>query len=154
MLFRSQLTPEAILQGGLGTLPLAPLTRVSRPELPGLIRQMDQRIDHEAEPSAAQSLWTATYVLMGLEYEREFTQHLLRGVCAMKESVTYQAILEEGRVEEAHRILLSQGTALFGKPSVKVRRTLAGITDVELLESLLLRVVKVSNWTQLLTDLP
>ena len=115
---------------------------------------MDRRIDHEAEPSAAQSLWTATYVLMGLEYEREFTQHLLRGVCAMKESVTYQAILEEGRVEEAQRILLSQGTALFGKPSVKVRRTLAGITDVELLESLLLRVVKVSNWTQLLTDLP
>jgi predicted transposase YdaD len=149
-----QLPPEAILQGGLGTLPLAPLTRVSRPELPGLIQQMDRRIDREAEPPAAQSLWTATYVLMGLEYEREFTQHLLRGVCAMKESVTYQAILEEGRAEEAQRILLSLGTVRFGKPSVKVRRALAGITDVELLETLLLRVVKVNNWTQLLADLP
>jgi hypothetical protein len=106
--------------------------------LPGLIQQMDRRIDREAEPPAAQSLWTATYVLMGLEYEREFTQHLLRGVCAMKESVTYQAILEEGRAEEAQRILLSLGTARFGKPSVKVRRALAGITDLELLESVLL----------------
>ena len=72
----------------------------------------------------------------------------------MKESVTYQAILEEGRVEEAQRILLSQGTALFGKPSVKVRRVLAGITDLELLESLLLRVIQISSWTDLLADLP
>jgi uncharacterized phage protein gp47/JayE len=76
----------------------------------------------------------------------------------MKESVTYQAILEEGREEgradEARRNLLSLGTALFGKPSVKVRRALAGITDVELLESLLLRVIQVSSWTDLLTDLP
>jgi predicted transposase YdaD len=91
----------------------------------------------------------------------------------MKESVTYQAILEEwreegrqkafeegykqgyqeGRIEEAQRILLFQGTALFGKPSVKVRRVLAGITDLELLESLLLRVIQVSIWTDLLTDL-
>ena len=92
----------------------------------------------------------------------------------MKESVTYQAILEEGReevrqkafeegykqgyqegrIEEARRNLLSLGTALFGKPSVKVRRALAGITEVELLESLLLRVIQVSSWTDLLTDLP
>ena len=92
----------------------------------------------------------------------------------MKESVTYQAIFEEwreevrqkafeegyqqgyqeGRIEEAQRILLLQGTALFGKPSVKVRRVLAGITDLELLESLLLRVIQISSWTDLLADLP
>jgi hypothetical protein len=30
---------------------------------------------------------------------------------------------------------------------------LAGITDLELLESLLLRVIQVSSWTDLLTDL-
>ena len=29
------------------TLPLVPLTKVSRPELPGLIQQMVQRIDRE-----------------------------------------------------------------------------------------------------------
>ncbi|MFN9371394.1 MAG: hypothetical protein ACK6D3_05850 [Planctomycetaceae bacterium] len=160
-----QLPPEAVLRGGLGTLPLAPLTRVSRPDLPRLIQQMDQRIACETDPPAAKSLWTATYVLMGLEYEREFSQHLLRGVCAMKESVTYQAILEEGREEgrqegrqegradEAQRILLSLGTALFGKPSAKVRRALTGNTDLELLESLLVRGVKGSSWTELLADL-
>jgi hypothetical protein len=46
------------------------------------------------------------------------------------------------------------GTTLFGKPSVKVRRATAGITDLELLESLLLRVIQVNSWTDLLTDLP
>ncbi len=147
-----QLPPEALLEGGLGTLPLVPLTKVSRPELPGLIQQMIERIDREAEPPAAKSLWTATYVLMGLEYDREFTKHLLRGVRSMKESVTYQAILEEGRAEEAQRSVLLLGTSLLGKPSPKVRRTLARVTDLDVLEALLLRVVKVSSWTDLLAD--
>ena len=167
-----QLPPEAVLGGGLGTLPLVPLTKVSRPELQGLIQQMVQRIHREADRPAASSLWTATYILMGLEYDKEFTQHLLRGVRAMKESVTYQAILEEGREEgreegvkkgvkkgraegrsdEAQRILLRLGTTLFGKPSPKVRRALRQVTDLDVLEALLLRVVKVRSWTELLDD--
>src|SRR5712691_5118076 len=36
---------------------------------------------------------------LGLRYPRDLTAELLRGVRAMKESVTYQAILEEGREE-------------------------------------------------------
>jgi hypothetical protein len=46
------------------------------------------------------------------------------------------------------------GTARFGKPSVKVRRALAGITDLELLESLVLRMIQVRSWPDLLADLP
>jgi hypothetical protein len=179
-----QLPPEAVLGGGLGTLPLVPLTKVSRPELQGLIQQMVQRIHREADRPAASSLWTATDILMGLESDKEFTQHLLRGVRAMKESVTYQAILEEGREEgreeglerglekgvkkgvkigvkkgrvegrsdEAQRILLRLGTTLFGKPSPKVRRALRQVTDLDVLEALLLRVVEVRSWTELLDD--
>ena len=75
----------------------------------------------------------------------------------MKESVTCQAILEEGRAEarakEAQRILLSLGAILFGKPTAKVRRVLAQFTDRNVLEALLLRVVKVSSWAELLEDL-
>ena len=33
---------------------------------------------------------------MGLKYERPFVNELLKGVCDMKESVTYQGILEKG----------------------------------------------------------
>ena len=71
----------------------------------------------------------------------------------MKESVTYQAILEEGRAEAAQRNVLSLGTSLLGKPSPKVRRTLGRITDLNVLETLLLSVVKVDSWTELLAHL-
>lgn len=176
-----QLPPEAILEGGLGTLPLAPLTNVAKLELPGLIGQMTQRLDCEAAPSVADSLWTATLILLGLEYEQAFANQLLRGVRSMKESVTYQAILEEGRekglregrkegrekgrqegrqegreagrAEEARRILLVQGTKRFGTPSPKVRRTMTQISDVRLIETLILRILDVETWAELLADL-
>ena len=39
------------------------------------------------------------------------------------------------------------------QPSPKVRRTLGRITDLNVLETLLLSVVKVDSWTELLADL-
>jgi hypothetical protein len=37
----------------------------------------------------------------------------------MRESVTYQAILEEGRLEEARKMLLLQGRDRLGEPSAQ-----------------------------------
>jgi hypothetical protein len=39
---------ETILSGSLATLPLAPITRVSTGELPGVIRQMEERLARDA----------------------------------------------------------------------------------------------------------
>ena len=80
-------------------MPLAPLSSVEVAGLPKLIRQMDDRFRREATADEAGKLWTATDVLMGLRYPREMVAELLRGVHGMKESVTYQAILDEGRAE-------------------------------------------------------
>lgn len=41
----------------------------------------------------------AAFILMGLRYESAMVQTLLRGVGQMRESTTYQAILEEGKAE-------------------------------------------------------
>ena len=71
---------------------------VQKADLPAVVAQMKQRFDREA-PSRTKELWSATYILMGLRYERAMVQSLLRGVLNMKESVTYQAILEEGKAE-------------------------------------------------------
>lgn len=166
-----QLPPEAFLEGGLGTLPLAPLAKVPTPELPGLLQQMARRIDREAKTPEAKSLWTATYVLLGLEYTSEVSNQLLRGVRSMKESATYQAILQEGLEkglkkglekglekgreearEEAREILLSLGTRRFGKPSTKTRKMVAQISDREMLKSLALRLLEVESWTELLAE--
>src|SRR5207253_2343305 len=113
----------AWLLGGLGLVPLAPLGSVQKADLPSVVAQMKQRFDREA-PSQAKELWFAAYILMGLRYERAMVQSLLRGVVNMKESVTYQAILEEGeakgKAEEARKMLLLQGREQFGEPSATI----------------------------------
>ncbi len=143
---------EEVLSGGLGTLPMAPLADVSRETLPGVIRRMEARIRQEAPPDEAGLLWTATYVLMGLRYPRSVTEQLLQGVRDMKESVTYQAILEEGRAAEARAILLRIGGKRFGPPSAQTRAALDAITTVERLELLTERLLDVESWDELLAE--
>ena len=68
----------------------------------------------------------------------------------MRESVTYQAILEEGRVEELHRMILRQGRVRFGEVDETVRHQIEAIGDIETLEDLSERLVLVSSWAELL----
>src|SRR5262249_3956733 len=90
---------ETILSGGLGLLTLAPRSDVDPAVLPAVIQRMDQRFRQETSPEEAGILWTAADVLMGLRYPRALVSQLLQGVHGMKESVTYQAIVEEGVVK-------------------------------------------------------
>jgi hypothetical protein len=90
--------PELYLTGGLGLVPLAPLTDVSLADLPGVIRRMEDRIDQEPPPRRL-NFWTATYLLMGVRYEVELIDHLLERVQTVPQSTTYQKILNKG-VEE------------------------------------------------------
>ena len=91
---------------------------------------------------------------MGLRYPKAFNAQLLRGVRRMKESVTYQAIMEEGealgRIAEARRALLRVGTKRLGAPPATVEESLAAIESVERLEALLDRVLEVETWNDLL----
>jgi predicted transposase YdaD len=143
---------EEVLAGGLGALPLAPLTQVAEERLPGVIRRMEERIRQEASPGEAGILWAATYLLLGLRLTDERAARLLEGVRGMKESTTYQAILREGRVEEALAILLRLGNRRFGPPSDEARAALEAITDIERLEALTERVLDVESWDELLAE--
>jgi hypothetical protein len=147
---------DAILGGGLGTLALAPLCDVSRDLLPGVIRRMEERLDREASPAEAATIWSSTYILMGLRYPAEFAAQLLQGVRGMKESTTYQAILDEGRgegrIEGEKRMLLLVGSDRFGTPDARVRAALDAIDSVEQLEQLSQRLLKVESWEELLAS--
>ncbi len=153
-----QVPPEQWLSGGLGLVPLAPLGAVRPEELPAVIAQMKQRLDREVPPSEAAELWSATYILMGVRYEQAVIQRLLQGVMSMKESVTYQAILDEGRAEgiakgkaeEARRILRMQGENLLGEPSAEAIAALDAMTDVQKLEDLIMRLPQATSWQALL----
>lgn len=151
---------EPILEGGLATLPMAPLADVSRDDLPGIIRRMDERLGRETTPDEAAVLWTATYVLMGLRYPADFTTTLLQGVRAMKESTTYQHILNEGRAlglvegrtAEAIHILLHLGRKRFGPPDHQTVAIIESIGDLVRVEHLTERLLDVASWDELLSS--
>jgi predicted transposase YdaD len=115
---------------------------------------MERRLRCQPERELAADIWAATYVLLGLRYSQEIAGVLLRGVLAMKESVTYQAIVEEGKVEgrteEARKNLLLAGKELLGKPDAATRAVINGMTDLQQLEGLLQRACHVQSWQELL----
>jgi predicted transposase YdaD len=151
-----------LLKGGIGTLPLAPIGAMSETDLPEVIREMKDRLDQPKYGKIAGELWTAVRILMGLRYEGPFIDQLLRGVQRMKESVTYQEILNEGRAEglakgiaqgvaqEAKRILLKQGEKVFLKPAnPETLAALEAIQDPEILEQLAVNLLQAKSWEEL-----
>jgi hypothetical protein len=91
-----ELPVEAVLAGGLGTLPLAPVTAVAEGDLPAVVERMRVRLDREASPRSARELWLSTRILLGLHHDRAFAAALLKGVLDMRESTTFQEIVEIG----------------------------------------------------------
>jgi predicted transposase YdaD len=161
-----QIPVETILAGGVGILPLAPLSRVAERDLPVVIEKMNERIAREGKPGEQGKLWTATYVLMGLRYSSELAAQLLQRIHQMKESVTYQAIVEEGRAEgraegrtegqaegrirTAREFLILIGQKRLGAPDEQVVQTIESLDDLEKLRDLAGRVLDVSSWHELL----
>jgi hypothetical protein len=99
-------------------------------------------------------LLTAAYVLAALRVPREAARQLFRGARVMRDSDTYLAILdegrEEGRLEQAKKLLLRFGQKSLGAPGERVTATLAAFTDLERVESLFDRLSEVRSWEELL----
>jgi predicted transposase YdaD len=142
----------------LGLVPLAPLGDVRQQDLPSVIARMKQRLEREAPPGQAADLWSAAYILMGMRYEEALVQRLLQGVLTMKESVTYQAIIREGEAigeakgeaKEARKLIFLLGRNKFGEPSAEAEAALNALSDVNRLEELGVRLLRVSSWEELL----
>ena len=166
-----RLTSRVILRGGVATLPFAPLARdVTAENLPEVIHRMAERIASETSQNEAEDLWAATFVLSGIKYSPEFAAQILRGVWEMKESATYQMILNEGmtqgisqgivqgivqgitqgRMEEARRMLLLVGEGKLGKPSVQTAAAIDAISSPARLEDLGTQLLAANSWDELL----
>lgn len=149
-----QLPPELLLSGGLALLPLAPISAVTEAELPGIIKRMEQRLSSRRGRKQAPLLWGAAYILLGLRYSPALAAQLFRGVMSMKESSTYQAILEEGRSEgavaEAKKVLRLQGNKVFGAPDSRTAAVIERINELPKLEDLLERLPVATSWQDLL----
>jgi len=149
-----QLRAKDLIESGLGVLPLAFIADINPADLPKLVRRAKERLEGEAEPGTIGEFWTSIDILMGLKYERPFVTELLKGVRAMKESVTYQGILQEGEARGEIRgrraSLLKLGTNLFGEPEPATQARLQLIDSTDKLDDLILRCVHVSSWKELL----
>jgi hypothetical protein len=92
------------------------------------------------------------------------TAQLFRGVVSMKESSTYQAILQEGwaigwaigwtigAVREARKLLRIFGDGYFGPPDTRTAAAIERIDDLARLEALIMGVRSAKNWQELLSE--
>jgi hypothetical protein len=68
---------ETVLSAGPSVLPLAPLSEIGNKNLSDVIERMKERFDSLKDRSRVAELWTATRVLMGLQYDKVMTDQLL-----------------------------------------------------------------------------
>ena len=161
-----EMSAEALLQGGLGTLPLAPLAVRDPAQLPGVVARVRERLPDPGRVAGARELWVATYVLLGLTNPADVVSRLLPEVVAMEESSTYQVILErgrtrgrdegraEGQLQQARKTLLKLGTHRFGAPDAATRAALEALADLATLDELCERVLDAAGWADLLPPGP
>jgi predicted transposase YdaD len=119
---------------------------------------MERRLRVRRARRQAPTVWGAAYILAGLRYSPELAAQLFRGVLSMKESSTYQAILEEGRAEgavaEAKKVLRLQGDEAFGGPDAATAAAIEQLTDLTRLEEMLKRLRSAQSWQDLLGRTP
>ena len=145
-----QLPVEQLLSGGIGTLALAPISKVSQGEVRNVIRRMKERLSGPKAPLRAADIWAATYILLGVRYSDAVATSLFQEVLGMQESSTYRAIVRQGRAEEARRFVLLMGEKKFGAADDSVPAALEAIMDIEQLEELGVRLLSAESWRELL----
>ena len=153
-----RLPPEPLLMGSLALIPLALISAVTEVDLPGIIQRIGQRLSGRRQRRLAERVWAASFILLGLRYSSALAAQLFRGVLTMKESSTYQMILEEGRAEgrtegavsEARKLLRRAGDGFFVHPDDRTAAAIDQIDDLARLESLFDRLRSATNWQELL----
>jgi len=150
-------SPEEMLAGPPSLVPMLPLTKVRRAELPEYIRRAQSIVSH-LPPSYERDIWTRMNLLMGMLYKEEQSHDLLKGAYQMldlRESSTYRAIIAEGvaqgLTDGERNMLMAMATKRLGEPDAKSREAVEKITSTELLMKLGERLFEVSSWRDLLS---
>ena len=148
-----QVSAATLLTGGLGTLPLAPISNAAEADLPVVVRQIDERLAKEATPEQAAILGAAAFLLTGLRLPPAEVLRLYEGVPFMsiiEDSSAYQIILDRGEMKSLHETILHLGHKRFGQPEEATLAALKAITDLERLKRLRERLLEAGSWQELL----
>ncbi|MGO8670353.1 MAG: hypothetical protein ACLQVD_03160 [Capsulimonadaceae bacterium] len=162
------MSAETARQLPTALLPLGTIGNIAQEDLPEFIAFMTEFLRRDRLSSEREAdLWAETFLILGVKYDRPVIRDLLKGmVQKMRESTTYQAIVEEGidigipigreegRVEgraEGERIsLLVVGRSRFGEPDDRTLEALDQISEPERLLELVQRALTVDSWHELL----
>lgn len=152
-----ELPVEVLLQGGLATLPLAPLAKFEPSRLPEVMQRIESRLE-EATVDQEKDLRAGIYVLMGMKYQEAFITQIMKGVEKMKESVTYQKIWNDGCLVGEHKgiiegelkLLIRVGSGRLGTPSEAILSKLDKIDSDRRIEAMADNVLQVETWDELL----
>lgn len=145
-----ELSPETILQGGIGLLPLAPLTKVQTKDLPELLLEMNRIVELQNDPERSSLNWVATDQLMKLRFDDQLIAKMIQGVLKMEHSAYFQSLLDRGAVERLHETLLEMGEIRFGVPSDESRQRIESIASVADLKQLCKKLLIANSWEELL----
>ncbi len=161
-----ELHVEPLMASGLGALPLVLLTDEAEGRLGTLVDRIDERMRAEHVPDARRIfLLTCGYIQLGLRYTEVEILHAYTRVRGMKESSTYQAILEEGRVEgeikgeikgiekgQAIGLLKGEQNSLliilrdrFGEVPAEIESRILAVTEAARLQHAILRAIRISS---------
>lgn len=166
-------TPESILAAPPALAPLAVLGQVTERDLPAVGQQLWQHIQTQPQGEPGE-LWTAAFILAGLRFPARLIESALRRNPDMKESVTYQLLVAEGKLEgrlegrqeghlegrqegetsgklaEAQHLLRLLGDKRFGKPTDTQAAKIANESRTDQLEVWAARLLDATSWTELL----
>jgi hypothetical protein len=118
--------------------------------LPKVLEVLIERLNRQTSPADAGKILTGTYVLAGLRMSRDEARQLFGRVRAVQESTTYQAILDEGRIDEAHTILVMLARKKLRAPDAQTAEQIKTITDLHRLHRMCEAISGVRSWKQLL----
>jgi len=149
-----ELPADDFLNAGVGLMPLAVLGKPSAGKsreqaFPEHLERIADRVEREMSSEAA-NIMTAMYVLAGMHHDKSFLKQVFNKVLSMRESSTYQLILEEGAIEHTRELILKLGQKQMGKPTEKQAAKLQGIEDLERLDRIALKAPTAKSWDSLL----
>ena len=75
---------------------------------------------------------------------------MFQGLQLMRESSTYQLILDEGHIEELQKTILRQGRIRFGAADESTQNAVNSISDGDRLRRMTERLLTASTWTEVL----
>jgi hypothetical protein len=147
-----ELPPGQLLSGGLGLLPLAPVSNVTEDEVLPVLRRVYERLEGLEQADQAADIWTSASLLMGLRYSEEFLAMVSEAIQREFEHSPLGRIMERrARLDEGRKFLLMIGEERFGPADVIVRAAISALSSTRELERLGKRAFHVSSWQELFT---